>query len=104
MAMLENELSPPKPVQRWTAADYAKNGRFVQELAGPLLDMLAPQPGMRILDFGCGDGALTVAIVAGGADVLGVDFSEELRPSLCTGGGEWTADHVRLRFAAELAS
>ncbi len=33
MAMLEDELSPPKPVQRWTVADYAKNGRFVQELA-----------------------------------------------------------------------
>ena len=33
MALLEDELSPPKPVQRWTAADYAKNGRFVQKLA-----------------------------------------------------------------------
>ena len=31
----------PEAVQRWTAADYAQNGRFVQELAGPIFDMLA---------------------------------------------------------------
>jgi len=70
--------APPKPVQRWSASDYAKNGRFVQELAGPVFGMLAAKPGERILDLGCGDGALTAEIKAAGADVLGVDLSEEL--------------------------
>ena len=68
----------PKPVQRWSASDYARNGRFVQELAGPIFAMLSPRPGERILDLGCGDGALTVEIKAAGTDVLGVDLSDEL--------------------------
>jgi len=28
---------------------------------------------------------------------------ELLRPSLCDKNGDWTADHIRLRFAAKLA-
>jgi hypothetical protein len=59
---LDAEL--PTPVQRWTASDYAKNGRFVQELAGPIFHMLEAKPGERILDLGCGDGALTAEIRA----------------------------------------
>jgi SAM-dependent methyltransferase len=72
------EVATPKPVQRWSASDYAKNGRFVQEMAGAVFAMLAPKPGERILDLGCGDGALTAEIKAAGADVLGVDLSGEL--------------------------
>ena len=72
------DAEPPQPVQRWAASDYAKNGRFVQELAGAIFHMLEAKPGERILDLGCGDGALTAEIRALGADVLGVDLSEEL--------------------------
>ncbi len=64
--------------QTWCAGDYAENGRFVANLGAPLLDLLAAQPGERILDLGCGDGALTEKIVAAGAQVIGVDASEEL--------------------------
>ena len=73
-----SDTAPPKPVQRWSASDYAKNGRFVQELAGPIFGMLGAKPGERILDLGCGDGALTAEIKALGAHVLGVDLSDEL--------------------------
>jgi SAM-dependent methyltransferase len=76
--MTELESTPPKAVQRWSASDYARDGRFVHELAGPVFAMLSPRPGERILDLGCGDGALTAEIKAAGADVLGVDLSEEL--------------------------
>ena len=72
------DTAPPIAVQRWSASDYAKNGRFVQDLAGPIFAMLAPKPGERILDLGCGDGTLTAEIKAAGADVLGVDLSDEL--------------------------
>ena len=37
------------------------------------LDLLDPQPGERILDVGCGDGALTAEIAARGAEVVGID-------------------------------
>ena len=72
------EFIPPKPVQCWQADDYAQKGRFVSDLAHPVVDSLAPKRGERILDLGCGDGVLTHLIAASGADVVGAVLSEEL--------------------------
>jgi SAM-dependent methyltransferase len=63
---------------RWNAADYASVGSFVAELGAAALDLLDPRPGERILDVGCGDGALSVKIIDRGAEVVGVDNSPEL--------------------------
>lgn len=62
----------------WNARAYADNARFVADLAAPLLELLAPQPGERILDLGCGDGVLTRRLEEYGCDVLGVDASTAL--------------------------
>jgi trans-aconitate methyltransferase len=59
--------------QRWSAARYAETAHFVPTLGAPVLEMLAPSPGERILDLGCGDGMLTEKIVAAGATVIAVD-------------------------------
>jgi SAM-dependent methyltransferase len=67
-----------EPAQIWSAADYARNAGFVPALGGPVVDLLDPRPGERILDLGCGDGALTAEIAARGAVVTGVDASPEL--------------------------
>ena len=66
------------PAQEWSAESYARNARFVAELGEPVVDWLDPEPGERVLDVGCGDGALTASIVARGADVVGVDSSRAL--------------------------
>jgi len=63
---------------RWSAERYAANARFVSDHGAPVLEMLAPRPGERILDLGCGDGALTERIAAAGADVLGIDSSPDM--------------------------
>jgi len=63
--------------QSWHPDRYARNARFVAELAVPLIEVLAPQPGERILDLGCGDGALTERIAAYGCEVVGIDASAE---------------------------
>jgi SAM-dependent methyltransferase len=63
--------------QTWDAADYAANARFVSDLGQPVLDRLAPRPGERILDVGCGDGALTERLVQAGAVVVGIDPSPD---------------------------
>jgi len=60
---------------KWSPADYAANAAFVPALGAPVLELLDPQPGERILDLGCGDGVLTEKIVAAGAVVIGVDAS-----------------------------
>jgi trans-aconitate methyltransferase len=66
------------PAQDWSAESYARNARFVAELGEPVVDWLDPKPGERVLDVGCGDGALTASIVARGADVVGIDSSRSL--------------------------
>ncbi len=64
--------------QEWSADGYARNARFVAELGEPVVDWLDPKPSERVLDVGCGDGALTASIVARGADVVGIDASTSL--------------------------
>jgi SAM-dependent methyltransferase len=64
--------------QEWNATAYADHAHFVPALGQPVLDLLQPQPGERILDLGCGDGALTEKLVALGAQVVGVDSSANM--------------------------
>ncbi|SRR5579884_2967125 len=64
--------------QTWNASQYARNARFVADLAGGVFELLDAKPGERILDLGCGDGALTARMAATGADVTGVDSSPDM--------------------------
>src|SRR4051794_26250447 len=64
--------------QTWSPLDYAANAGFVPQLGASILEKLAPKPGERILDLGCGDGVLTERITASGAVVVGIDSSPEM--------------------------
>ena len=64
--------------QTWDPERYKRNARFVTELGTPVVDLLDPKAGERILDLGCGDGVLTEKIAAMGCEVVGVDRSEAL--------------------------
>ena len=57
----------------WDPAAYMAHAGFVPALGAPVVEMLAPRKGERILDLGCGDGTLTLRLVEAGADVVGVD-------------------------------
>jgi SAM-dependent methyltransferase len=74
--------------QTWNAEAYGKNGAFVHQLAGGVLEWLAGQPGERILDLGCGDGQLTLRIAESGACVTGVDASPQMAAAARSRGVE----------------
>ena len=64
--------------QDWQARRYAETANFVPALGGPVFELLAPQRGERILDLGCGDGALTEKLVAAGCEVVAVDAAPDM--------------------------
>ena len=86
---------------RWNAADYQANAAFVPALGAPVLTLLAPVAGERILDLGCGDGVLTVAIAQAGAMVVGVDASADMvAAAQARGLDAHVVDGEALTFAA----
>lgn len=62
----------------WNAKNYDTAHSYVWTLAADLIDLLAPNPGERILDIGSGTGHLTSQIAQRGATVIGLDASPEM--------------------------
>lgn len=76
----------PASTSQWDAGDYTRVGAFVPALGEAALDLLDPQPGERILDVGCGEGALTRRIIERGAQAVGIDNSPSMVEAACTAG------------------
>ena len=63
---------------RWDPDLYDSRHSFVSRYGEELVELLAPAPGERILDVGCGTGYLASRIAEAGARVLGIDISPEM--------------------------
>lgn len=50
----------------------------VRRRSGLLLDAIAPRPGMRVLELGCGTGEYTSRLAPGGMDLVALDLSSDL--------------------------
>lgn len=64
--------------QEWDPDQYARNAAHIPARGRSLVAVLDPRPGERILDLGCGPGALASEMIALGASVVGVDASPEM--------------------------
>ena len=81
----------------WDTELYESRHSFVWQYGEALLDLLAPQPGERILDLGCGTGQLTDKIASTGADVIGLDASPDMI-------GQARQNYPRLTFTLQDAT
>lgn len=78
MAQTDTSGQHAKSAQSWTSSHYDRHARYVSQLGDTIFRWLDPKSGERILDLGCGDGHLTTRIVEAGADVVGVDTSDDM--------------------------
>lgn len=93
---------PSSKTQRWDPTQYGKNARFVSDLGVPVVELLSPQPKERILDLGCGDGALTVKLGEVGCTLVGVDSSAAMvKATKALGLETYVMDGESLRFTNE---
>jgi len=76
--ILCTKIETDKETNQWNPQEYNKHTAFVSQLALPVVELLNPQEGERILDAGCGDGTLAVEIEKYGAKVVGIDMSAEM--------------------------
>jgi trans-aconitate methyltransferase len=88
--------------QVWNADVYRTNARFVSDLGIPVVELLAPRAGERILDLGCGDGVLTRQLQDMGCEIVGVDSSPELVEAAAALGLEvYLQDATAIEFREE---
>lgn len=73
--MTESERAGAAGGQHWSPDYYRRWAPYVPELGRDLVELLDPRPQERVLDLGCGDGALTVRLAERGCRVIGLDRS-----------------------------
>ena len=63
---------------RWDADKYTSDFSFVHRYGNDVLELIDPARNCKVLDLGCGNGALSQALLERGYLVKGLDASEEL--------------------------
>src|SRR3954463_15458580 len=69
-------LNPNKAL--WEKGDFTLVASYMRESGEQLVERIGVEPGMKVLDLGCGDGTTAIPEAQRGADVLGVDIASNL--------------------------
>ena len=62
----------------WEKGDFTRIAAAMRESGEHLVNSLAVETGMKVLDLGCGDGTTAIPAAQAGAEVLGVDIASNL--------------------------
>jgi RluA family pseudouridine synthase len=94
-----------------TMLEEKTNDHYEQVILPGAIELLAPRPGMRILDVACGQGILARRLAAMGASVTGVDAAPRLieaarkrSPEPARGGGSPGSIDYHIADARDLAA
>ena len=69
-------MNPNKAL--WEKGDFTRIAATMRESGDELVESLGIEPGMDVLDLGCGDGTTALPAAERGANVLGVDIAANL--------------------------
>jgi SAM-dependent methyltransferase len=88
-------------VGRAWADEWRRTDRSLAALTPHLLGAIAAQPGTRLVDVGCGAGALTIALAQARPDALvtGIDISADLIATASERAAQLGTPRVRFRHA-----
>src|SRR3954447_20861570 len=76
MNTLSTVMNPNKAL--WEKGDFTRIAATMRDSGAALVRRIGLQPGMKVLDLGCGDGTTAVPAAQLGADVTGVDIASNL--------------------------
>ena len=79
----------------WGSAPFSKIADGISAMHATLVERLDPKPGERMLDVGCGTGAVALLAARRGVEVVGSDLSPVL---IETAKAQAAADGVGVRF------
>lgn len=63
--------------ETWSGASYERLAETFAPIHDRIVAALAPGPGVRLLDVGCGTGGVALRAARTGADVVGIDISAD---------------------------
>ena len=69
-------MNPNKAL--WEKGDFTRIAATMRESGEALVNSFGITKGLKVLDLGCGDGTTALPAAALGADVLGVDITQNL--------------------------
>ena len=62
----------------WEKGDFTRIAQTMRQSGEELVESIGVEPGMKVLDLGCGDGTTALPAARKGAEVLGVDIAANL--------------------------
>jgi SAM-dependent methyltransferase len=76
MNTIVRQVNPNKAL--WEKGDFTRIAASMRESGETLVRTLGIEPGLKVLDLGCGDGTTALPAAKLGAEVLGVDIARNL--------------------------
>ena len=77
---MEQALQPTPNLNKalWEKGDFTRIAETMRQSGDEFVESLGIEPGMKVLDLGCGDGTTALPEARRGAEVLGVDIAANL--------------------------